>query len=154
MDCNLIKEWSRRYLINEGKYDPSMENPDDYKSDLTFKKADEYEEWMKERERLMQEFDPKSKVNEDEEEEEVEEIDVMEEVRTSKDKLIENLEKALENREERSEDEIKEVLTLLNLLDPEKLSDEDKALLNPPSDEEETTEVDSTEDEVEKEEEK
>ena len=130
MTQDLIKLWSDLYLLHEGKYE---ENPDEYKQDKSFRDADEYEKWMKEREKLMVELEPKKKIDEDDDEEE--EINLIEEIESLKGKLVKRIEEVLDKREEYSEDEIKNCLSLLNSLEPEKLSDEDKDLLNGTSEE-------------------
>ena len=155
MYSNLIKEWSKRYLILEGQYDKTLENPDDYRNDKTFIDSDEYEEWLKLREEEILRLAPKDPkgINEDDEDEEdnedEEEINLIEKISELKDKLIKTIEKVLSNRDNYSEDEIKDSIVLLMAVDPEKVSEEDKQLLNPETDEQSTDEQDNTSEETE-----
>jgi hypothetical protein len=121
---NLIKQWANRYLVLEG------ENPDDYKADRQFNDADEYEEWMKEREKMIAQNEQKPIKEDDDENEEEEEENLFEKMNETKEKLVSTIEKLLEKREEYEEDEIKEAIKLLIQIDPEKVSEEDKALVS------------------------
>lgn len=139
----LMECWRQKYLTLEGKEDTAIENPDDYKTDMTFKDADEYEKWMKEREKIMSEMEPKE-VNEDEdedEEDEDEEENLIEKIDNLKEKLVSTLEEVISKKDEYEEDEIKNSIQLLYSIDPEKVSEEDIAMINPNSEEnEENTE--------------
>jgi hypothetical protein len=129
---HLIKEWSKKYLMLEGKYDTSMENPDDHKTDKTFIDADEYEEWMKEREKLTIAMEDED--DEDDEEENDEDINLIEKSKELKEKLVSILEKIISNKEQYEELEIKESIQLLLSIEPDKVSEEDIALIKDETD--------------------
>jgi hypothetical protein len=132
----LMECWRQKYLTLEGKYDPSMENPDNHKTDETFKDADEYEKWMKEREKIMSELEPKEvNENEDDIEEEDEEENLIEKIDNLKEKLVSTLEDVISKKDDYEEDEIKNSIQLLYSIDPEKVSEEDVALINSDSEE-------------------
>lgn len=60
---NIIEQIAKQCLINEGKYDPSMSNPDDHKQDNQFKDADEYEQRIKDEEKYRTELKKESDIN-------------------------------------------------------------------------------------------
>lgn len=137
----LMECWRQKYLTLEGKDDSSLEVLDDHKTEETFNDSDEYEKWMKEREKLMSEMEPKE-VNEDEDDEdEDEEENLIEKIDNLKEKLVSTLEEVISKKDEYEEDEVKNSIQLLYSIDPEKVSEEDIAMLNPDSEEnEENTE--------------
>ena len=142
----LMECWRQKYLTLEGKEDTTTETPDDHKTDKTFIDADEYEKWMKEREKMMSELEPKE-VNEDEDEDDEEE-NLIEKIENLKEKLVSTLEEVVSKKDEYEEDEIKNSIQLLYSIDPEKVSEEDIAMINPDSEENvENTEENSEEDE-------
>lgn len=121
---SLIESWRQKYLALEG-----IENPDDYNADGQFNDADKYEEWMKEREKMIAQKEQEPDKEDDENEEEEDE-NLFEKMNETKEKLVSTIEKLLEKREEYEEDEIKEAIKLLIQIDPEKVSDDDKALVS------------------------
>jgi hypothetical protein len=129
----LLECWRQKYLMLEGKYYTSMENPDDYKTDKTFKDVDEYEEWMKEREKLTMAMGDEDD-EENEEDNDDEEINLIEKSKELKEKLVSTLEKIISDKEQYEELEIKDSIQLLLSIEPEKVSEEDIELIKDETD--------------------